>query len=269
MNTTTTTQNAEEYFDWLSKFETKKTTDDCYTPPAVYNAVLEYVHEQVRNLDGLKIVRPFFPNGDYTDLSQYDENTIVIDNPPFSLISKISKFYQDNHIQFFLFAPAMTVLQCMRTTDGLTAIIAPHPITYANGAVVPTAFITNMLPTIKAKTALTLFQKLKVIETLIKPSFPKYSYPKNILMVNELQKFCRVGIEFEVLANESCYIRNIASQKTQGKTLFGGGLFISDAKAKELQVKELQAKKLQVEKDSIVWTLSDHEKQIIDKLNHA
>ena len=33
----------EEYNAFVEKFEPKKTTDDCYTPPAVYDAVADYV----------------------------------------------------------------------------------------------------------------------------------------------------------------------------------------------------------------------------------
>ena len=38
----------EDYTAFLKKFEHKKTTDDCYTPPAVYNAVLDWVNEHYR-----------------------------------------------------------------------------------------------------------------------------------------------------------------------------------------------------------------------------
>lgn len=29
----------QEYDDFVAKFEPKKTTDDCYTPPLVYDAI--------------------------------------------------------------------------------------------------------------------------------------------------------------------------------------------------------------------------------------
>lgn len=254
--------NSQEYFDWLSKFEAKKTTDDCYTPPAVYDVVVDYVHNHVINLDSLEIVRPFYPNGDYTDLSQYSENSIVIDNPPFSLSAKIHNFYQKNHIKFFLFAPALSVFQSMNKTKGLTAIIAPHSIKYANGAIVPTTFITNTTPHLSVKTAPLLLNKLKETDNFDKPELPKYEYPKNILMVNKLQKLCKAGIEFEMPSNESQYLSKLESQRAYRKILFGGGLIISDNKAKELQAKELQAKG-----KYIIWELSDHERQIIDQLN--
>ena len=254
--------DSQAYFEWLSKFEVKKTTDDCYTHPAVYDVVVDYVHNHVIKLDELEIVRPFYPSGDYTDLSQYNKNTVVIDNPPFSLSAKIYKFYQENSIKFFLFAPALTLINPMRHIHGITAIIASHGITYGNGAVVNTSFMTNLTPTIKAKTAPSLLEKLIEIENLNKSELPKYDYPGNILMVSSLHKICKAGIEYEVETHKSQYISQLQSQKLLGKTLFGGGLILSDCAAEKLK-----AEKLKAEKPSIIWELSDYERQIIETLN--
>ena len=54
----------EEYQEFLDKFAIKKTTDDCYTPPLVYEAVEQYVAEKY-GVPKEKFVRPFYPNGDY------------------------------------------------------------------------------------------------------------------------------------------------------------------------------------------------------------
>ena len=54
-----------DYDGFIEKFKPKKTTDDCYTPPAVYDAVLSYVDRHICPLEGHHIVRPFFPGGDY------------------------------------------------------------------------------------------------------------------------------------------------------------------------------------------------------------
>ncbi|UZA15746.1 hypothetical protein LP109_08705 [Moraxella bovis] len=48
--------------------------------------------------------------------------------------------------------------------------------------------------------------------------------------------------------------------------LFGGGLLISDNKAKELQAKELQTKELQAKNNLINWELSDREWVIVGSL---
>lgn len=252
--------NSQEYYDWLSKFETKKTTDDTFTPPAVYDVVVDYVNNHIVNLDGLKVVRPFYPNGDYTDLSQYDDNSIVIDNPPFSIMSQICQFYQQHGIQFFLFAPALVVFSAFRLNKGLTAIIASATIEYANGAKVPTNFITNLTPHLTAKTAPELHQALQIK----KANLPKYQYPANVVMVNTLQKLVKNGLDFEVSADNSCFISQLDSQKASKKTVFGGGLLVCDNTVKALQNKVLQNKVLQ--NKAIVWQLSQNERQLIKNL---
>ena len=252
--------NSQEYYDWLSKFEKRTTSDDTFTPPAVYDIVLDYVDKHILNLDDKTVERPFYPNGDYQAHAQnYDENTVVIDNPPFSILSKIIDFYLQNNIKFFLFAPALTVFSPMRNLN-YTAIIAPSKITYDNGAVVDTAFVSNLCGDVRAMTAPTLYNALTALEKQ-KPTLPKYQYPPNVLMANNLQKLCRAGIEFSVSADESVFISQLDSQKSQKKGLFGGGLLVSDDKAKELQAKELQAKN-----NSINWELSDAECAIVESL---
>ena len=252
--------NSKEYYNWLQKFEKRNTSDDTFTPPAVYEIILDYVNQHILNLDDLTVERPFYPDGDYQAHAQnYDENTVVIDNPPFSILSKIIDFYLQNNIKFFLFAPTMTVLGTMRNHD-CTAIIAPNRITYDNGAVVDTAFITNLCGDVRVMTAPTLYNALKALEQQ-KPTLPKYQYPPNVLMVNNLNKLCGAAIEFSVSANESFFISQLDSQKSHKKGLFGVGLLISDNKAKELQAKELQAKK-----NLINWELSDAECAIVESL---
>lgn len=252
---------SEEYHNWLSKFETKKTTDDCYTPPNVYDAVLEYVDKEVISLDGLNVVRPFYPDGDYQkDAQGYDDKTIVIDNPPFSIITPICKFYQENHIKFFLFAPALTVLSSAFKTQGLTAIIAAQTISYANGAKVNTNFITNCTPDIQAKTAPSLYQALKATQ-LERRSLPTYEYPSHVVTVAKMQKLCKSGIEFEVGNSHSLLINALDEQKQHDKKCFGTTLLVNDGKAKELQAKELQ-----IQTNQMVWTLSERERGIVESL---
>ena len=70
------------------KFNPKKTTDDCYTPPAVYDYVLQYVADHC-DIDGMTVVRPFYPGGDYESLV-YPDNCVVIDTRPFRSSLKLS-----------------------------------------------------------------------------------------------------------------------------------------------------------------------------------
>ena len=91
-----------DYDAFLDKFEDKKTTDDCYTPKEVMEIIINYVNEKY-SLTGKRIIRPFYPGGDFESI-EYTEDMVVIDNPPFSIIAKICKYYLERNIKFFLFA---------------------------------------------------------------------------------------------------------------------------------------------------------------------
>lgn len=84
----------------------------------------------------MTVVRPFYPGGDYESLV-YPDNCVVIDNPPFSIVSQIVRFYLKRGIKFFLFAPHLTLfsadLDCTR-------IVCGAAIVYENGAKVNTSF---------------------------------------------------------------------------------------------------------------------------------
>ena len=44
-----------DYEGFVEKFKPKKTTDDCYTPPHIYEAVLQWVREQYPQIQGLRV----------------------------------------------------------------------------------------------------------------------------------------------------------------------------------------------------------------------
>ena len=113
--------DTEEYKAFEEKFKPKRTTDDCFTPPAIYEAVLEWVREEWNIADDVPIVRPFYPGGDYENY-KYPPNCIVVDNPPFSMSAKIRNFYNKNGIRFFLFAPTLTL--CSGGQNGTNYIVA-------------------------------------------------------------------------------------------------------------------------------------------------
>ena len=92
----------KDYDGFVEKFKPKKTTDDCYTPPEVYDVVLKHVREAYNIADDVPIVRPFYPGGDYEHYD-YPEGCVVVDNPPFSIFANILDFYQARGIRFFLF----------------------------------------------------------------------------------------------------------------------------------------------------------------------
>ena len=85
-----TSQNQEKFNDYegfVEKFKPKRTTDDCYTPPHIYDAISNWACDEY-GIDPSRIVRPFYPGGDYRTFD-YPTGAVVLDNPPFSIISKI------------------------------------------------------------------------------------------------------------------------------------------------------------------------------------
>lgn len=88
----------ETYEQFIEKFKPKKTTDDCYTPPLIYDCVANWVANEY-GINRNEFCRPFYPGGDYKHFDY--TNKIVVDNPPFSIFSKILRFYIENNIKFF------------------------------------------------------------------------------------------------------------------------------------------------------------------------
>lgn len=204
---------------FVDKFKPKTPTDECYTPAPVYQAVLDWVSARL-DLSGKNIRRPFVPNGNYK-AEVYSDNDIVIDNPPFSLLSQIVSFYIARAIPFFLFAPHLTIASSVK--DMATLIITDSTITYANGAVVKTDFVSNMFGDIAIMTAPALSLNIKKIFANPK-RLPKYQYPANVLTVHRVAPLIPAGIEFVAHRDECRYIPRLQSQIPFRKTIFGGGI---------------------------------------------
>ena len=243
----------EDYKGFTDKFKHKLTTDDCYTSPAVYDAVLRWVTERC-GLQGRRIVRPFYPGGDF-ERYPYEPGDVVVDNPPFSIISKIARFYADRDIPYFLFAPHLT---CFSIKAAPTKVACYADITYENGAVVKTSFISNLFPGVAVMNAPGLLRAIKEAQAgkQAKP-LPKYSYPANVLTISKLDRLNKQGIEFQVMDTQCRYISKLESQRTAGKTIYGSGYLISDGKAAELRAAE----------EITEWPLMSHEWEIIQELN--
>ena len=243
----------DDYDAFVKKFEPKKTTDDCYTPSAVYDAVLEWVAETV-DISGREIVRPFWPGGDYENFD-YPDGCVVIDNPPFSIISKIARFYMAHGIRFFLFAPHLTMFSPKNIE--WTCIVCDCSIEYENKAKVNTGFISNLFGACRIMTAPVLCRKIK--ETQAKDrKISKYEYPANVVSSALLGKIAEY-VEFRVMADECIQIRKLDAQQDKG--IYGGAFLLNEVKAAE--VKAAEVKCLQ---KVIVWELSDREKKLVKTL---
>ena len=267
----------EEYNAFLDKFKEKHTTDDCYTPDNIYEAVADYVADKY-NKNKSNFVRPFYPGGDYTKY-KYEECSVVVDNPPFSILSSIVDFYIEKNIPFFLFCPALTALGILNRD--VTVICTGVNITYENGANVNTSFVTNM-DSVSAKSEPELYKKIDEInrKNSKKNELPKYQYPENVLtaaMLNNLSK----NEQCLSVKRDSCYfLRQLDSQKETGNTIFGSGLLLSTKAAAEKAAAEAAAEIAAAERAAeraaaaaaaaaaaTVWPLSDRELDIIKKLD--
>ena len=245
----------EDYEAFTEKFKPKKTTDDCYTPTAVYDAVAGYVADYY-DLDRTKFVRPFYPGGDY-ERFDYPDDCVVVDNPPFSIITKIARDYRNRGIKFFLFAPLLTILNICGQEGDISKIITDSRITYENGAYVATSFITNLEPIPCVRTDPVLHELIEAAEKKSKPTpAKKYEYPDEVLLASELNSFARKGVSFSVPLSETRFIRELDSQKAMGKAIFGSGLL--------LKRKAVEKKKAVEKNETIVLELSDRERAFVE-----
>lgn len=111
--------------------------DEWYTPPEEYDRILGYVHELIPETRDAKILRPFYPGGNYQAEDYTD--AIVIDNPPFSNEGKIIAWYLEHDVKFVLFAPALSGETCK-----INYIFFPNScIRYSEGSL-PTCLVTNL-----------------------------------------------------------------------------------------------------------------------------
>ena len=270
----------ESYEEFVEKFKPKKTTDDCYTPPEVYKVIKDWVCRRY-GIDPEKIIRPFWPGADYQAM-EYQEGCVVVDNPPFSILSKICEYYLDRGIPFFLFAPSLTCLSGKKTVQRMSHIICDCNIVYENGAVVKTSFVTSFEPEIIAQTSpeLTMLvnDAIERERRLVARELLKYEYPDYIVTTAMMQKMAKYGIEYQVEKRRSLFVRSLDAQKAMKKAIFGGGLLLSEkaaaekaaaekAAAEKAAAEKAAAEKAAAEKkNAIVFELSEREKALVRQL---
>ena len=243
----------DEYNEFLDKFEIAKTTDDCYTPELVYDAVVGWVENEY----GVKrenFVRPFYPGGDYQK-EKYKKTDIVVDNPPFSILSEILKYYTDNGVKFFLFAPALTLFSSSSLSS--CAIGAGAQIVYENKANVSTSFLTNLEMEHRFRTAPTLYAAIAEAIAKINAEngreLAKNNFPDEVITSTKLSYFSKYGVDFRVKREETELIRCLDAQKETKQSIYGSGYLISEKAAAEKAA-------------ATVWVLSEREKEIVKHL---
>lgn len=266
-----------DYDAFVEKFKPKKTTDDCMTPDNIYQTVVDWVVEEYE-IDQRKIVRPFWPGGNYEEFD-YPDDCIVLDNPPFSILSRIARDYLDNGIKFLLFAPSLTIF----TTRNVCHLVIGAPVEYENGAVVLTSFITN-LDAAEVRSVPELYQRIEAANKQNRKEkavqLPKYEYPKEVLTAAMANRYSKYGVSFAVMPEQCHFTRALDSQRPAGKTIFGSGYLLSKKAAAEKAAAEKAAEKGMAEKAAKAaaekvaaekaakaaadrWPLSDTEKEIV------
>lgn len=237
---------AQDYQEFVDKFKPKKTTDDCYTPPIIYDTVLAWVEKEY-GIDRAQVIRPFKPNGDYQ--SEDYTGRVVVDNPPFSCLAAIIDWYNERNIKYFLFAPSLTALNYSRR-EGVCCVFTNSQIVYENGAQVRTAFLTNMDDCI-ARSACDLSRGLDEANKQVekekaygrtqnrKGTVAKYNYPDELVTSARLANLAAKGVNFKLKRGH--FVRRLDAQKPIKKTIFGAGLLISTKDAEKLRRVEKNA----------------------------
>lgn len=161
-------------------------------------------------MGGRTVVRPFWPGGDFENFD-YPADCVVIDNPPFSIMVKIVKFYEEHNIDYFLFAPHLT---CFSIQAAHSHICVGATVTYDNGAKVNTSFVASKGPLIRS--APDLYRILDEanaanIKAKKAPPRPVYTYPDNVMTSSTVALFSKYGIEY--LEDIGVFVRAMDAQR--------------------------------------------------------
>ena len=218
-------ESGEGYDEFTKKFEPKLTTDDCYTPDYVFKAVKDWACAKY-GIDPDSCVRPFYPGGDY-ERYDYPDGCTVLDNPPFSILSKIIDFYEERGIPYFLFGPQLTLFNGNRPCKYICAGIS---VEYENGAKVNTGFITSYGDW-KIDTAPDLHEIVETAQREAKNEvngepMNSWQLPDNVITAAMMGKLGKRGISLCIPDSACSFIRKLDNQK-QGAALYGGGFLLS------------------------------------------
>lgn len=249
----------ETYEQFVNKFKPKLTTDDCYTPPEVYDVVARWAVKEY-GWEDREIVRPFYPGGDYEHFG-YPANCAVIDNPPFSILSKIAEFYERRKIKYFLFAPQLTAL----VRQAKSHIGVGVKIIYQNGAVVNTGFISSDGPTLRS--APDLYSQLTREVNKLKKSkkLTRLEYPPELVTASKLAAYSQYGVDYA--EDKAAFVRRLDSQKGMGKAIFGGGGYLVPSEPAHKAEEALARARARAGARSVfVWLLSSREKDLLAHL---
>ena len=250
-------EETDEYAEFVEKFKHKLTTDDVYTPDNIYQVVLDFAVEHYA-LGAAPIVRPFYPGGDYQSFD-YPESCVVIDNPPFSILSQVCAWYEEHGIRYFLFAPGLTLFSINAGRSRYLPVGVS--IMYSNGATIATSFVTS-LGAWRIEISPELFRTVDEAnaENLRKTHkfFPVYTYPDNVASV-AMNRLAKWGQAMQIRDEDAIFVRALDAQRETGKAIYGGGFLLSERMAAE----KAAAEKAAAGDPDRCWELSDRERAII------
>lgn len=240
-------EKSEAQLEFEDKFKVKHTTDDCFTPPAVYDAIKGWVLDHYKISKDREIVRPFYPGGDYQSYD-YPKGCLVLDNPPFSITSEIVNFYTSKGIDFFLFGQGTTLMQ---TLDRANMVVVGISIVYENGADIATGFITS-LGSSKVTISASLHDAIERAQPSETNEVSAYDWPHNVISGALLGRLPKFGTEMEI---RKAYATKKVGINDVG--IYGGGGLVSD----------MDAEKLKAEKERKPVILTESERKIIQELS--
>ena len=220
------------YDQFVDKFKPRHTSDDTHTPPNVYEAVLAWCEARY-GIDRKMVLRPFFPGGDY-ERADYPAGYTVVDNPPFSIFSRIVRFYLGRGVPFFLFAPALVSIDKARH-PGCAAIFCDSQITFDNGAVVRCAFLTSLEgPDTLAVSAPDLGDAIAVAEAENRKANKKkvtpLAFPDEVLTGARMLYLAAHNTPLTVRRSEAIFVRKLDNYPG---SIYGGGFLLSPRAAAE------------------------------------
>ncbi len=217
-----------------------------------------------------QFVRPFYPNGDYQK-EKYEDDSVVVDNPPFSILAEILRFYVDNGIRFFLFAPTLTLFTASELQ--ITYIPTKCHVTYENGAKVNTSFITN-LDDCRLRTSgkLSLAIQNAEKENNSAKTLPKYEYPSHVVTATRAGRWSDNGVDIKIGFDQAVIVTALDKQKDQNNGIYGRGLLVSDSVAElaenadKVADAKVEERRSEERKAGMVWELSERELEIVRSL---
>ena len=240
-----------DYEGFTEEFKPKKTTDDCYTPQAYYDAVVEYVNQYVTPLQGREIVRPFWPGGDY-ERHDYPQGCIVIDNPPFSIEADIIRFYMLNKIDFFLFCNGLTATNYK---SDVCVHIINKGIVFENGANVNVGFVTNIKNGSRIVIAGAFdaaFAKIRADkESKAKPGIV---YPRQVVSAALPKKYVCKGVQYSI--PDEYAVKMASADK-----VFGGGYLVPSRIVDDME------RELEREQNKVVKNLTPAAVEVMCRLD--